>query len=150
VSGPPASWGMMWSASVAGALWQMTQVIGPLLNSSFRALLNSGVERRVMLFRFFSSALGCACGCLHVTGWVGAVIAPHSSTYEVWLPDDYTKGRTPLTFVTFGRCTGRSMTACSTHAFRVCLPAEYNSLRGRASVCCLELLTESNRKHRFR
>jgi hypothetical protein len=105
VSGPPASWGMMWSASVAGALWQMTQVIGPLLNSSLRALLNSGVERRVMLFRFFSSALGCACGCLHVTGWVGAVIAPHSSTYEVWLPDDYTKGRTPLTFVTFGRCT---------------------------------------------
>ncbi len=87
MSGPPASWGMMWSASVAGALWQMTQVIGPLLNSSFRALLNSGVERRVMLFRFFSSALGCACGCLHVTGWVGAVIAPHSSTYEVWLPD---------------------------------------------------------------
>ena len=108
VSGPPASWGMMWSASVAGALWQMTHVIGPLLNSSLRALLNSGVERRVMLFRFFSSALGCACGCLHVTGWVGAVIAPHSSTYEVWLPDDYTKGRTPLTFVTFGRCTPRS------------------------------------------
>jgi len=87
VSGPPASWGIMWSASVAGALWQMTQVIGPLLNSSFRALLNSGVERRVMLFRFFSSALGCACGCFHVTGRVGAVIAPHSSTYEVWLPD---------------------------------------------------------------
>jgi hypothetical protein len=28
-----------------------------------------------------------ACGCLHVTGQVGAVIAPHSSTYEVWLPD---------------------------------------------------------------
>jgi hypothetical protein len=56
------------------------------------------------LLRFFSSALGCACGCFHVTGWVGAVIAPHSSTYEVWLPDDYTKGRTPLTFVTFGRC----------------------------------------------
>ena len=40
-----------------------------------------------MLFRFFSDALGCACGCLHVTGQVGAVIAPHSSTYEVWLPD---------------------------------------------------------------
>jgi hypothetical protein len=114
VSGPPASWGMMWSASVAGALWQMTQVIGPLLNSSFRALLNSGVERRVMLFRFFSSALGCACGCFHVTGWVGAVIAPHSSTYEVWLPDDYTKGRTPLTFVTFGRCTTRSRACRST------------------------------------
>jgi hypothetical protein len=59
---------MMWSASVAGALWQSTHVMGPLLNSSFRALLNSGVERRVMLFRFFSDALGCACGCLHVTG----------------------------------------------------------------------------------
>jgi hypothetical protein len=104
-SGPPASKGMMWSASVAGAFWQMTQVMGPLAKSSLRALLNSGVARRVMLFRFFSSALGCACVCFHVTGWVGAVIAPHSSTYEVWLPDDYTKGRTPLTFVTFGRCT---------------------------------------------
>ncbi len=77
----------MWSASVAGALWQMTQVMGPLLNSSLRALLNSGVERRVMLFRFFSSALGCACGCFHVNHRVLAVIAPHSSTYEVWLPD---------------------------------------------------------------
>jgi hypothetical protein len=113
-SGPPASKGMMWSASVAGALWQSTHVMGPLLNSSFRALLNSGVDRRVMLVRFFSDALGCACGCLHVNHGVSAVIAPHSSTYQVWLPDDYTSGRTPLTFVTFGRCTGRSMTACST------------------------------------
>jgi len=80
-SGPPASKGMMWSASVAGALWQSTHVMGPLLNSSLRALRNSGVARRVMLFCFFSSALGCACGCFHVTGWVGAVIAPHSSSY---------------------------------------------------------------------
>jgi len=108
VSGPPASYGMMWSASVAGALLHTAQVIGPWLNSSLRALRNSGVARRVMLFRFFSSALGCACGCFHVTGWLGAVIAPHTSTYEVWLPDDYTSGRTPLTFVTFGRCTSRS------------------------------------------
>jgi hypothetical protein len=52
----------------------------------------------------------------------------------------YTSGRTPLTFVTFGRCTGRSMTACSTHAFRVCLPAEYNSLRGHASLGCVRML----------
>jgi hypothetical protein len=96
-------------------LWQMTQVMGPLLNSSFRALLNSGVDRRVMLFRFFSDALGCACGCLHVTGRLGAVIAPHSSTYEVRLPEEYTKGRTPVTFVTFGRCTPCSMAWRSTH-----------------------------------
>jgi hypothetical protein len=57
-SAPPASNGMMWSASVAGALWQMVQVWGPVAKSSLRALLNSGVARRVMLFRFFSSALG--------------------------------------------------------------------------------------------
>ena len=91
------------------------------------------------MVRFFSDALGCACGCLHVTGWVGAVIAPHSSTYEVWLPDDYTSGRTPLTFVTFGRCTGRSMTACSNTSPCV-LPAEYNSQRGRGSVNCFATL----------
>jgi hypothetical protein len=57
-SGPPASWGIMWSASVAGALWQITQVIGPLANSSLRALRNSGVARRVMFTLFLSSALG--------------------------------------------------------------------------------------------
>jgi len=57
VSGPPASWGMMWSASVAGALRQMTQVMGPLLKSSFRALLNSGVARRVMCSRIFLAPL---------------------------------------------------------------------------------------------
>ena len=40
---------MMWSASVAGALLHITQVMGPLLKSSFRALRNWGVARRVML-----------------------------------------------------------------------------------------------------
>ena len=48
----------MWSASVAGALLHITQVWGPVAKSSLRALLNSGVARRVMLFRFFSDALG--------------------------------------------------------------------------------------------
>ncbi len=57
VSGPPASNGMMWSASVAGALWQMTQVCGPVANSSFRALRNSGVARRVMLVVLFLTPL---------------------------------------------------------------------------------------------
>jgi hypothetical protein len=78
-SEPPASNGMMWSASVAGALLQMVQVCGPVANSSFRALLNSGVARRVMLFSYLSSALGCACGCFHVNQRVGAVIAPRCS-----------------------------------------------------------------------
>lgn len=57
VSGPPASYGMMWSASEAGALLHTAQVMGPLLNSSLRALRNSGVARRVMLFRFFLAPL---------------------------------------------------------------------------------------------
>jgi hypothetical protein len=63
----------MWSASVAGALLQMTHVMGPLLNSSFRALRNSGVARRVMLFRFFSSALGWRLRLLacYGMGWCG-------------------------------------------------------------------------------
>ena len=56
-SAPPASKGMMWSASVAGALRQMTQVCGPVANSSLRALLNSGVARRVMLFPIFLAPL---------------------------------------------------------------------------------------------
>jgi hypothetical protein len=47
----------MWSASVAGALLHTAQVIGPLLNSSLRALRNSGVARRVMLVCFFLSPL---------------------------------------------------------------------------------------------
>jgi hypothetical protein len=41
----------------------------------------------LMLFSYLSSALGYACGCFHATGWLGAVIAPHTSTYEVRLPD---------------------------------------------------------------
>ena len=74
MSGPPASWGMMWSASVAGALWQMTQVCGPVANSSLRALRNWGVARRVMLVVLFLTPLTrWVCGCLHVTGRVGAV-----------------------------------------------------------------------------
>jgi hypothetical protein len=56
-SAPPASKGMMWSASVAGALRQMTHVWGPVANSSLRALLNSGVARRVMLFPIFLAPL---------------------------------------------------------------------------------------------
>lgn len=67
---PPASKGMMWSASVAGALLQMTQVIGPLVNSSLRALRNSGVARRVMLVSFLCyRPCPSDCGWFHVTGW---------------------------------------------------------------------------------
>ena len=47
----------MWSASVAGARLQMTQVIGPLLNSSLRALRNWGVALRVMLVVLFLAPL---------------------------------------------------------------------------------------------
>ena len=52
VSGPPASYGMMWSASEAGALLHTAHVMGPLLNSSLRAFANSGVIRRVMFTSF--------------------------------------------------------------------------------------------------
>ena len=61
--------------------------MGLLARSSALALRYAAVWYSLMLFRFLSSALGCACGCLHVTGQVSAVIAPHTFTYEVWLPD---------------------------------------------------------------
>ncbi len=95
------------------------------------------MARRVMLFRFFSDALGCACGCLHVTGWVGAVIAPHSSTYEVWLPDVLHQWTDTIdicdVWTLYALLDGMALYPRS----RVCLPAEYNSLRGRASLGCV-------------
>ena len=81
VSGPPASWGMMWSASVAGFLRQMTQVIGPFPNSSFRALLNSGVARRVMCSRIFLAPLAAPAVACMLGDESVAVIAPHSLSY---------------------------------------------------------------------
>ena len=56
-SEPPASNGTIWSASEAGALLHMTQMCGPVANSSFRALRNSGVARRVMCSRVFLAPL---------------------------------------------------------------------------------------------
>jgi hypothetical protein len=60
----------MWSASVAGDVLQMVQVWGPVANSSFRALRNSGVARRVMCSRFCLAPLAApAVACMLLRGF---------------------------------------------------------------------------------
>jgi hypothetical protein len=95
----------MWSASVAGALLHITQVWGPVAKSSLRALLNSGVARRVMLFRFFSDALGWR---LRLSSCYGLGLSrycpPHFELLTQAVGCCYQ--RTPtLVFMSFIRCT---------------------------------------------
>jgi hypothetical protein len=134
-SAPPASKGMMWSASVAGALWQMVQVWGPVAKSSLRALLNSGVARRVMLFRFFSDALGWR---LRLSSCYGLGLSRYSPPHlelltqavGCALPADSHLGVCDVH--TLHPCSGMGLYPAST----VCIPTECNSLCGRESLSC--------------
>jgi len=131
-SDPPASNGMMWSASVAGALWQMTQVCGPDAKSSFRALRNSGVARRVMLVVLFLTPLAAPAVVFMLRDGSVRYNPPHfellTQAVGCVLPADSHLG--VLEFI----LRAPAFVHGALPTFRCVVPAECDSLRGRGSL----------------